>query len=80
MSSKETFEVSDMFIEAGANAVNGIISFAGGMAGGVNGLYIPGRKNGFENWKKHQGNLFSGDYYFAKSIISFLKNELKEVY
>jgi hypothetical protein len=42
-----------MFIEAGANTVNGMISFVGGMAGGITGLNAPGIKNGFGSYLKH---------------------------
>ena len=44
ISDQETFEWSDMFIEAGANFLSGLTSFAGGMIGGMLGAKIPGPK------------------------------------
>ena len=53
ISDQESFEWSDMFIEAGANAISGLLSFAGGVAGGYFGFKIPGNLN-FEKFLVNQ--------------------------
>ena len=77
---KETFQNSDMFIEAGANTVSGAISFVGGMAGGMTGVYTPGMKNEIVNFAKYHGGLTYFGAYPSKFLISKIKNRLQELY
>ena len=53
----------DSGIGSGANALSGVVSFVGGVAGGVTGVKIPGPKNGFGNFiKYHSGLAYFGAY------------------
>jgi len=77
--SKESFQLSDMFIEAGANAVSGTISFVGGMAGGITGVNIPGKTNIGNFIKYHAGMTYFGAYP-TKFLFSKIKSSLMEKY
>ena len=79
ISDQEGFEWSDMFIEAGANAISGLLSFVGGIAGGYFGFKIPGKLN-FENFLINQVFQFAIGVYPMKLHVSSLKNRLKELY
>ncbi len=79
ISDQEKFEWSDMFIEAGANTISGLLSFAGGIAGGYFGFKIPGQFN-FEDFLVNQLFQFILGIYPLKYNISSLKNRLKELY
>ena len=79
ISDQESFEWSDMFIEAGANAISGLLSFAGGVAGGYFGFKIPGNLN-FEKFLVNQLFQFVIGVYPLKLHLSSLKNRLKELY
>jgi hypothetical protein len=68
-----------MFIEAGANAISGLLSFAGGVAGGYFGFKIPGNFN-FENFLVNQIFQFVIGVYPLKLHLLSLKNRLKELY
>ena len=80
ISGKEKFQVSDMFIEAGANTASGMMSFFGGVSGGITGVNIPGVKNGFGNVAKYQAGLAWFGVYPAKVLVSILKNRLQELH
>jgi hypothetical protein len=69
-----------MFIEAGANTVNGMISFVGGMAGGITGLNAPGIKNGFGSYLKHHTALTYFGAYPTKFLVSHLRGTIQEKY
>ena len=80
ISSQETFQVIDMFIEAGANTISGTMSFVGGMAGGITGVNVPGEKNGFVDFLKYHGGLTYFGVYPTKFFVTKIKNRLQEVY
>ncbi|MBO5207041.1 MAG: hypothetical protein J6C09_05595 [Clostridia bacterium] len=80
INSKEIFQISDMFIEAGSNTASGIISFVGGMAGGVTGVHVPGEKNGISGFLKYHGGLTYFGAYPTKILISQIKNNLQGAY
>ena len=80
ISGKETFQASDMFIEAGANTVSGLISFAGGMAGGITCTSVPGVQKSAINFLKYHGGLTYFGAYPTKIFISQIKNRLQEKY
>ena len=77
---KEQFELSDMFIAAGANAASGTLSFVGGVTGGITGVKIPGSPNGFGNFVKYHGAMAYFGVYPSKCLISLIKSALQEVY
>ena len=79
ISDQENFQVSDMFIEAGTNAISGLLSFAGGIAGGYFGFKIPGSFN-FGDFLINQIVQFFLGVYPLKIHFSLLKNRLKEMY
>ncbi len=80
ISSKETFQVSDMFIEAGANTFSGMLSFFGGMIGGITGIKVPRAKNGFKNLLKYHAGLTYFGVHPTKFFISQLKKQMQEMY
>ena len=57
-----------------------MISFVGGMAGGITGVHIPGVKNGFENFLKYHGGLTYFGAYPTKFLLSNIKNRMQEIY
>ena len=80
LSDQETFEWSDMFIEAGANLLSGITSFAGGMIGGMLGAKIPGAKFDWGDFIAYQiSQVWFGVYPF-KILLSYIKSQLKEIW
>ena len=80
ISDQETFEWSDMFIDAGANAISGVLTFAGAMVGGIMGVKVPGAKFSLKNFALyHLGAAYFG-VYPSKFIISYIKEKLKEMY
>ena len=80
INTKETFQMSDMFIEAGINTISGMISFIGGMIGGITGVKIPGAKSGLVNFVKyHSGMMYFGAY-SLKAFLSPIKKGLQEAY
>ena len=78
ISDQEEFEWSDMFVDAGANAISGLLSFAGGFIGGASGIKIPGHKStNFVSY--HLTNASLGIYPF-RIAISYIKKKLKELF
>ena len=80
ISDKEQFDWSDLFIETGINTVSGLLSFAGGLAGGFFEFRIPGAKLGFGNFVSNQILQFILGVYPLKIHLSELKKRLKELY
>lgn len=79
-SDQETFEWFDMFIDAGTNAISGVLTFAGAMVGGIMGVKVPGSKLSLKNFALyHLGAAYFG-VYPSKFIISYIKEKLKEMY
>lgn len=78
-SDQERFEWSDMFIEAWANSFSGLLSFVGGIAGGVLGLNVPGdfKIKGFIANQLLQLRL---GVYRSKIHLSKIKNRAKELF
>ena len=77
---QETFEWSDMFIEAGINAFSGLLTFAGAMAGGIVGVKTLETKSSLKNFVRyHLGATYFG-VYPVKALLSILKAKLKEAY
>lgn len=80
ISDQEDFELSDMFIEAGANAISGMLTFAGAMVGGIVGVKVPGVKFSLKNFALyHLGTTYFG-VYPIKIILAYIKKKLKEIY
>ena len=75
----ETFELSDMFIEAGANMLSGMTTFAGSIIGGLIGVKVPG-KFSFKNFVLNQMFMGFSGFYLLKYTISLLKKKLQEIY
>ena len=75
----ETFELSDMFIEAGANMLSGMTTFAGSIIGGLIGVNVPG-KFSFKNFVLNQMFMGFSGFYLLKYTISLLKKKLQEIY
>ena len=80
ISNQEQFDWSDLIIETGINTVSGLLSFAGGLAGGFFEFRIPGAKLGFENFLSNQIFQFALGVYPLKIHLSELKKRLKELY
>ena len=79
-SDEENFEWTDMFIDAGANAISGLLSFTGAMVGGITGVKIPGEKIPFKHFALyHLGSFYFG-VYPVKILLSRIKSILKERY
>ena len=70
----------DSGIGSGANALSGVVSFVGGVAGGVTGVKIPGAKNGFWNSIKYHSGLTYFGAYTTKFFVFKIKNLLQEAY
>ena len=80
ISDQEKFEWSDMFIEAGANAISGMITLTGAMVGGIMGVKVPKAEFSFKNFALyHLGAAYFG-VYSIKIIIAYIKKKLKERY
>lgn len=80
ISNQETFEWSDMFIEAGANAISGMLTFTGAIVGGIMGVKVPGAAFSFKNFALyHLGAAYFG-VYPIKAILAYIKKKLKERY
>ena len=80
LNDQETFEWSDMFVEAGANLLSGLTSFAGGMIGGMFGAKIPGAKFDWGDFITYQIlQVWFGVYPF-KILLSYIKSQLKEIW
>ena len=80
ISDDEKYEWTDMFIDAGANAISGFLSFTGAMVGGIMGVKIPGAKISFKHFALyHLGSLYFG-VYPVKILLSRIKSILKERY
>jgi hypothetical protein len=79
ISDSETFELSDMFIEAGANMLSGMTTFAGSVIGGLIGINVPG-KFSFKNFALNQVFMGLSGFYLVKYTLSLLKKKLQEIY
>ena len=80
ISDQEEFEWADMFIEAGSNAISGMLTFTGAMVGGIMGVKVPGAKFSFKNFALyHLGAAYFG-VYPIKIILAYIKQKLKERY
>ena len=79
-SDQEEFEWSDMFIEAGANAISGMLTFTGAMVGGILGVKVPGAKFSFKNFALYNLGATYFGVYPAKIILAYIKKKLKERY
>ena len=80
ISDQEKFEWSDMFVEAGANAISGMFTFTGAMVGEIMGVKVPGAKFSFRNFALyHLGATYFG-VYPTKMILAYIKKKLKERY
>ncbi len=77
---KESFEWSDMFIEAGANAASGMISFIGGMCGGITGVKVPGTPTSMKNFAAYHAGMTWFGAYPIKGLISKIKGGMQEIY
>ena len=75
ISDQENFEWSDMFIEAGANAISGMLTFTGAMVGGVMGVKVPGAEFSFINFALY--HLFAAYFgvYPIKIILTYIKKK-----
>ena len=80
ISDQENFEWSDMFIEAGANAFSGMLTFAGAMVGGITGIKVPGAKFSFENFALYHLGLSYFGVYPIKFMLAYIKKSMKEKY
>ena len=79
ISDSETFELSDMFTEAGANMLSGMTTFDGSVIGGLIGINVPG-KFSFENFALNQMFMGLSGFYLLKYTLSLLKKKLQEIY
>ena len=74
------FEISDMFIEAGINAISGALTFVGAMVGGCMGVKVPRAKFSIKNFMLyHLGSAYFG-VYPIKILLSKIKQSLKEIF
>ena len=80
INSEESFEVSDMLIEGGANLFSGMLSFSGGLAGGITGVNVPGVKKGIGNFAKYHIGLTYFGVYPMKAFGSKIKNYAKGIF
>ena len=79
-SDQEKFEWLDMFIEAGANAISGLLTFTGAMVGGIMDIKVPGSEFSFKKFALyHLGATYFG-VYPTKIIFAYIKKKLKEIY
>lgn len=80
ISDQEKFELSDMFIDAGFNAISGILTFSGAAIGGMLNIKVPGADFSAKNFALyHLGMAYFG-VYPTKFILSYIKKILKERY
>jgi hypothetical protein len=80
VSNQESFELADMFIDAGANAISGLLTFTGAMSGGILGIKVPGARFSNKNFILcHIGSAYFG-IYPLKMLFSHIKGVLKEIY
>ena len=80
ISNQESFELADMFIDAGANAISGLLTFTGAMSGGILGIKVPGARLSIKNFIfYHIGSAYFG-IYPLKMLFSHIKGVLKEIY
>ncbi|MDY2727734.1 MAG: hypothetical protein SOV26_01830 [Candidatus Onthovivens sp.] len=80
ISDQEGFEWSDMLIEAGSNAISGMLTFVGAMVGGIMGVKNPRAKSSIKNFALyHLGAAYFG-VYPIKIILTYIKQKLKERY
>ena len=68
-----------MFIEAGANMLSGMTTFAGSVIGGLIGINVPG-KFSFKNFALNQMFMGLSGFYLLKYTLSLLKKKLQEIY
>ena len=80
ISDQESFEWSNMFIEAGANLLSGLTSFVGGMFGGMLGFKIPGTKSDWGGFIAYQMLQVGIGIYHFKTVLSYIKSHLKEIW
>ena len=74
---KEKFEMSDMLVEAGANAASGALSLVGGIAGGITGVHGPGVEKSISNLVKYHGGLTYFGVYPTKVLISKIRSGMQ---
>ena len=77
ISDQESFELSDMFIEAGANAISGFLTFFSSFVGGYGGIKTPGATS-FKNSLTYHACVFGSGMYALKALIAYVKQILKE--
>ena len=80
ISDQENFEWSDMFIETGANAISGMLTFTGAMVGGIMGVKVPGAEFSFKNFALYNLGAAYFGVYPIKIILAYIKKKLKEKY
>lgn len=68
-----------MFIDAGANAISGLLTFCGAMVGGIIGVKVPGTFSLKNFVLYHLGAAYFG-VYPMKIILNYIKKKLKEKY
>ena len=80
ISNSEEFQLSHMFIEGTTNMASGLVSFVGGVCGGILQLKIPGTKVNLKNSLLFQ----LGSAYFGvlpmKGLITLIKQQLEKRY
>ena len=69
-----------MLIAAGVNTASGMLSFTGGVAGGITGVKVPGTKTGFGDLVKYHGGMACFGVYPTKLMLSKIKTALQEAY
>ena len=69
-----------MFIEAGANAISGMLTFTGAMVGGIIGVKVLGAKFSFKNFALYNLGATYFGVYPIKIILAYIKKKLKERY
>lgn len=79
ISDQESFELSNMFIEAGINSFSGFITFGSAMVGGIIGVKKP-EKSTFKYFALYNIGALGFGIYFMKVILAIIKQKLKEKY
>ena len=80
ISDQEDFELSYMFIEAGANAISGMLTLVGAMVGGIMGVKVPGAKFSLKNFALyHLGATYFGVYPKKLFLLILRKNLRRDI-
>ena len=80
ISNQETFDLSDMFVDATSNAISGLLTFGSTLIGGTIGIKVPGSQFVFKNFVLYHFLSACWGVYPIKGVLAYMKSILKEKY